>query len=141
MQIMRGANNAKTNRARSLRQADNDAEGRLWGELRGRRLNGLKFVRQFPIGPYFTDFACRDLRLVVEVDGSQHGRAGRDEKRNTFMQQEGWCVLRFWNTGVLQELESVLETIVAVCEGRLTEEVRAMDLTFLPAYGTREGNS
>jgi very-short-patch-repair endonuclease len=132
---MRGADNAKTNRARALRQADNDAEGRLWCELRGRRLNGFKFVRQYPIEPYFADFACRDLRLVVEVDGSQHGHPGRDEKRNTFMLENGWSVLRFWNTDVLQEPDRVLETIVAVCEGRLSEEVRAADLTFLPAKG------
>ncbi|RVL14378.1 endonuclease domain-containing protein, partial [Sinorhizobium meliloti] len=69
---MRGANERKTERARGLRQSDNDAEALLWSELRDRRLNGFKFVRQVAVGPYFADFACRDERLVVEVDGSQH---------------------------------------------------------------------
>ncbi|PDT05485.1 DUF559 domain-containing protein, partial [Rhizobium sp. M1] len=60
---MRGPKPKTTARARSLRQSDNDAEGKLWNELRDRRLNGHKFVRQLPIGPYFADFACRELRL------------------------------------------------------------------------------
>jgi very-short-patch-repair endonuclease len=71
------ADAAKTAKARTLRQVENEAEEALWFELRGRRLNGFKFVRQLPIGPYFADFACREKRLVVEVDGSQHaGRGG-----------------------------------------------------------------
>ncbi len=69
---MRGASTKTTNRARSLRQSDNDAEAKLWTELRNRRLNGYKFVRQVPIGKYFADFACRSEMLVVELDGSQH---------------------------------------------------------------------
>jgi very-short-patch-repair endonuclease len=55
---MRAGNAPKTARARQLRAADNEAESALWSDLRSRRLNGLKFVRQFPIGPYFADFAC-----------------------------------------------------------------------------------
>jgi very-short-patch-repair endonuclease len=55
---MRGENNRKTARARELRQVENEAEETLWYHLRGRRLNGFKFVRQLPIGPYFADFAC-----------------------------------------------------------------------------------
>ncbi len=51
-----------TKRARSLRQSENDAEERLWIELRNRRLHGIKFVRQLPIGPYFADFACRETK-------------------------------------------------------------------------------
>ncbi|WP_365965907.1 DUF559 domain-containing protein [Mesorhizobium sp.] len=61
-----------------LRKVENDAEERLWQELRGRRLNGHKFVRQLSIGPYFADFACREANLVVEVDGSQHAGRSRD---------------------------------------------------------------
>jgi len=69
---VRGGNELKTSRARQLRQLDSDAEDKLWFELRSRRLNGHKFIRQMPIGPYFADFACREANLVVEVDGSQH---------------------------------------------------------------------
>ena len=62
---MRGGNIAKTSRARELRGVENDAEDKLWAELRSRRLNGFKFVRQYPIGPYYADFACRERNLVV----------------------------------------------------------------------------
>ncbi|MCD2184287.1 endonuclease domain-containing protein [Rhizobium sp. GN54] len=129
---MRGANSSKTERARKLRQVENDAEGLLWSELRGRRLNGFKFVRQVPIGPYFADFACRERMLVVEVDGSHHADNAYDERRNEFMNTNGWSVARFWNTEVLRELKSVLETIVAICDGRLVERTHATDFTFLP---------
>jgi very-short-patch-repair endonuclease len=71
-QRLRGPDTIKTDRARRLRRTDNDAETKLWSQLRDRRLGGHKFVRQVPIGNYFADFACRDCMLVVEVDGSQH---------------------------------------------------------------------
>ncbi|MCM2475829.1 DUF559 domain-containing protein [Rhizobium sp. CG5] len=130
---MRGARQATTSRARSLRKVDNDAEGNLWSELRNRRLNGFKFVRQLPIGPYFADFACRDQNLVVEIDGSQHAESLRDAVRNHHMIAEGWSVVRFWNTDVLRNMPSVLETIVAILDGRVREPVEAADLTFIPA--------
>ncbi|PCK88900.1 hypothetical protein CPT32_01510 [Rhizobium sophoriradicis] len=130
---MRGPKPKTTARARSLRQSDNDAEGKLWNELRDRRLNGHKFVRQLPIGPYFADFACRELRLVVEIDGSQHAGDRRDAIRDIFMTDNGWSVARFWNVDVLRELSSVLDTILAICDGRLTERVEATDLRFFPA--------
>ncbi|OCP39066.1 endonuclease domain-containing protein [Ensifer sp. LC163] len=130
---MRGANTKETARARLLRRSDNEAEAMLWAELRGRRLNGYKFVRQFPIGRYFADFACRDDHLIVEVDGSQHANRSSDSIRDMYMVANGWSVVRFWNTHVLQECETVLETIVAILEKRLTGEVRTSDLTFIPA--------
>ena len=58
--------------ARSLRRDDTSTEQRLWTALRYRRLNGVKFVRQLPIGPYIADFACRAAKLIVEVDGATH---------------------------------------------------------------------
>ena len=64
-------------RARSLRGADTPAEARLWTNLRGRRLQKFKFVRQVPIGPYIADFLCRETRLIVEVDGRRIRRIGR----------------------------------------------------------------
>lgn len=132
---MRGANINKTKCARRLRRGDNDAEALLWFELRGRRLNGFKFVRQLPIGPYFADFACREALLVVEVDGSQHVDNAYDEKRNSFMNLNGWSVARFWNVDVLRERRAVLETIVAILDGRLTEPCASGDFVFLPASG------
>ncbi|ASY69867.1 endonuclease domain-containing protein [Sinorhizobium fredii] len=135
---MRGANESRTQRARDLRQGDNDAESILWSELRDRRLNGFKFVRQLPIGPYFADFACRDERLVVEVDGSQHAESSRDAARDKYMLLNDWSVARFWNMHIFNDRASVLETIVAILERRLTAEVSAVDLTFIPAGG-RDG--
>ena len=131
---MRGPNKPATTRARNLRQSDNDAEWQFWSEVRNRRLNGLKFVRQFPIGPYFADFACRDVRLVVELDGSQHAASDYDQTRNKLMMSEGWNVARFWSQDVLQDRRSVLETVVVICEGRLVEAVDSRDFRFFPAF-------
>ncbi|OHV68931.1 hypothetical protein LCM4577_04555 [Mesorhizobium sp. LCM 4577] len=130
---MRGRNEPKVTRARELRQVENDAEERLWHELRGRRLNGHKFVRQLPIGPYFADFACRGANLVVEVDGSQHAGRSRDRYRDETMNGNGWSVLRVWHADVLTSRASVLETIVAALDGRLDRKMIGIDVRFLPA--------
>jgi very-short-patch-repair endonuclease len=100
---VRGPQATRTTKARRLRQTDNDAEAVLWAELRGRRLNGYKFVRQFPIGFYFADFACREEHVVIEVDGSQHAAPRADQVRDSFMVENGWSVIRFWNVDILQE--------------------------------------
>jgi very-short-patch-repair endonuclease len=127
---MRGPKLTSTERARLLRKSENDAEERLWFHLRARRLNGLKFVRQLPIGPYFADFACREARLVVEIDGSQHAELAYDRRRDSYMTEEGWSVARFWNVDVLRETNDVLETIVAICEDRLLEDVVSTEFRF-----------
>ena len=129
---MRTADLRTTARAQSLRRADNDAEAALWSELRGRRLSGHKFVRQFPIGRYFADFACREQRLVVELDGSQHVESGYDRDRDAFMAGMGWSVLRLRNFDVFTERTAALETIIAAPEGRL-EAVSAYDLRYVRA--------
>ncbi len=85
---------------------------RLWLSLRDRRLDGYKFVRQFVIGPYVADFACRDRRLVVELDGGQHSENKRDEDRDTFLTKQGYRVLRFWNNDVMSNRHGVLEAIL-----------------------------
>jgi very-short-patch-repair endonuclease len=108
---MRGANESKTERARRLRGASTDAEGVLWYRLRARRLNGHKFVRQEPIGPYTVDFICRESRLVVEVDGGQHADSQHDVVRDKWLTDHNYRVLRFWNNDVSQNLAGVLETI------------------------------
>ncbi|RUX02680.1 DUF559 domain-containing protein [Mesorhizobium sp. M00.F.Ca.ET.151.01.1.1] len=134
---MRGPEIETTGRARRLRQSDNDAENALWMELRGRRLNGHKFVRQFPIGNYFADFACRDSQLVVEVDGRQHVDSKYDQTRDRFMVSNDWSVLRFWNVDVLKERDAVLETILAAIEQRLDRHIETSELRFIAArsYG------
>ncbi len=108
-------------RSRRLRQVDSASEQRLWARLRGRRLAGLKFVRQLPVEHYVVDFACRDRRLVIEVDGATHStseEAAYDERRTAFLESQGWDVLRVTNDDVVHRLEGVLETIMSACELR-----------------------
>jgi len=96
--------------ARKLRRASTDAENRLWYYLRGRRLEGAKFTRQFPIGPYVADFACREAHLVVELDGGQHSETA-DAERTANLERFGYRVIRFWNHDVLENTQPVLEAI------------------------------
>ena len=100
-------------RARTLRRDQTDAERALWSRLRDRRLAEAKFVRQLPIGRYFADFACREAKLIVELDGSQHAESGYDRARDAWLVSQGWHVLRFWNGEVARNLIGVLETILA----------------------------
>jgi very-short-patch-repair endonuclease len=119
--------------SRHLRQGGNEAEALLWLELKGRKLGGFRFVRQFPIGPYFADFLCREKKLIVELDGSQHAENPRDIRRDNFLNQAGYSVLRFWNTDVFNAITSVCETILAALTGQLTENTKAFDLTYKPS--------
>ncbi|MBD0415819.1 endonuclease domain-containing protein [Oryzicola mucosus] len=101
--------------AKSMRKVMTEAELKLWNELRAHRLMGLSFRRQVPIGPYIVDFACSAKRLVVEVDGSQHGEATQaeyDAVRDTFLRSAGWTVQRFWNDDVLRDIDGVCQHIV-----------------------------
>ena len=106
-------------RAQQLRAASTDAERKLWRRLRDRRLGVAKFVRQAPVGPYFADFACRESKLIVELDGSQHADSAHDATRDAFLVSQGFSVLRFWNNDALRATDSVCETILAALEGRL----------------------
>ncbi len=108
-------------RARRLRANQTDAERLLWGRLRARRLAELKFRRQEPVGPFVTDFCCVERRLIVELDGDQHGHdqaRRRDELRTALLEREGFRVIRFWNHEVMQDLDSICETILAAADGR-----------------------
>jgi len=113
---MRGSTGARTIRARSLRRLQTDAERKLWYRLNNGQLAGRKFVRQEPVGPYFVDFCCREARLVVEVDGSQHAGSARDQVRDAALAARGYRVLRFCNHDVLTTISSVLDTILATLE-------------------------
>ncbi len=103
--------------ARRMRRVMTDAELKLWNEVRAHRLMGLGFRRQMPIAGFIVDFACPDHRLIVELDGSQHGEnaeAARDATRQAKLEAEGWTVLRFWNDDVLKDIDGVCSHIVAV---------------------------
>lgn len=100
-----------TARARELRNASTPAERHLWRYLNRSQL-GAKFSRQIEITPYFADFLCRKLKLVVESDGFSHDlRLGYDAARDAFMLNGGYHVLRFTNTDALANTEGVLLTI------------------------------
>ena len=103
-------------RARRLRRDSTDAERAMWHALRRNAL-GTGFRRQHPIPPYFADFACVEARVVVEVDGGQHG-GPRDATRDTVMRAAGWRVLRFWNDEVLRNRDGVLTRIQDALAGR-----------------------
>ncbi|RWC93298.1 MAG: endonuclease domain-containing protein [Mesorhizobium sp.] len=120
-----------TKRARNLRQAGNQAEALLWLELKGRKLGGYRFTRQFSIGPFFADFACRENWLVVEIDGHQHADSSYGRRRDEFMRAQGYSILRVWNHDVLKHRTSVCETILATLDGRLTENIAVSDLRFV----------
>jgi very-short-patch-repair endonuclease len=83
----------------------------MWRLLRDRRLGGVKFRRQVPIGPFIADFASIGHRLVVELDGGQHADSETDVRRDRFLKADGWRVVRFWNNDVMGNREGVLEAI------------------------------
>lgn len=100
---MRCADEFKTRRARSLRGTPTNAEDKLWYHLRSRRLNGFKFVRQEPLGPYTVDFICREERLVIEADGGQHADNARDAVRDKWLVNHNYRILRFWNHEIFRK--------------------------------------
>jgi very-short-patch-repair endonuclease len=109
-------------RARALRRQSVPSEARLWRRLRDRRLAGFKFVRQEPVGPFVTDFVCREAKLVVEVDGATHStdqEIAQDRRREDYLRSQGYRLVRIHNDDVYRRLDDVLNTILAAIEGRL----------------------
>ncbi len=105
-----------TDRARELRNRATPAERLLWRCLARSQL-GARFSRQMPVGPYFADFLCRELRLVVEIDGFSHDlRPDYDAARDRWLEGAGYRVLRFTNSDVLGDAEAVAMAIRATIE-------------------------
>ena len=108
--------------ARELRQRQTDVERKLWSKLRDRRLVGLRFRRQHPIGPYVVDFVCEDAKVVVELDGSQHkepANVDKDAARTSYLETRGYHVLRIWNTDVNTNIDGVLSGIYSTASARI----------------------
>jgi BirA family biotin operon repressor/biotin-[acetyl-CoA-carboxylase] ligase len=100
-----------TTRARRLRREATPAERKLWTHL-ARSALGAKFSRQMPVGPWFADFLCRELKLVIELDGFSHDLSPEaDARRDAWMQEHGYTVLRFTNAEVHENLEGVVTAI------------------------------
>jgi very-short-patch-repair endonuclease len=98
--------------ARELRKKSTEAEKLLWEQLRGRRLEGKKFRRQHPLGPFILDFYCIEERLAIEVDGPIHdAQQEQDLERTRMLNALGCRILRFTNKEIEHNLPEVLNNI------------------------------
>ena len=128
----------KTNRARVLRDGETSAEDALWQRLRERRLGDFKFVRQLPIGPYFGDLVCRELKVIVEIDGATHftdDELLKDAERTAKLEALGYRINRVTNTDVYHNMRGVLDGLLHLLRGPAT----ATDQPLSPAAGGGEG--
>ena len=109
--------------------------------LRNRQLAGHKFVRQLPVGRYVVDFVCREAALIIELDGSQHLGSQHDVARTRFLNDEGYSVLRFWNTELLLQPQSVADAIYAALEFHPSPGLRFAPATLSPEARGKKGAS
>ena len=117
MQFIRNDPELKKRR-RELRRNHTDAEKLLWSRLRNKQFFGVKFFRQYSVGPYILDFYCPKTGLAIELDGGQHAEKENqdfDLVRTEYLKGQGIAVLRFWNNDVMQNREGVL--------GRIAERI------------------
>jgi very-short-patch-repair endonuclease len=101
-------------RRQELRRNQTEAEKNLWVHLQNRQLYGMKFFRQYSIGPYILDFYCPAIKLAIEVDGGQHIQCESreyDAVRSEYLKVQGIDVMRFWNHEVLIDINSILNRI------------------------------
>ena len=104
-------------RASQLRKQATGAETLLWRYLRRRQLGGHHFRRQHRIGPYFVDFACRQSKLVIELDGSQHqDQQQYDRRRDAYIRRKGFKIIRLGNEEVFGDIDAVLNAISQTLE-------------------------
>lgn len=104
-------------KAKQLRQAMTDAENTLWLHLQKKQFHNLKFRRQQPIGIYIADFVCFEKKLIIELDGGQHNEINNikhDNKRDEFLQSQGFTVVRLWNNDIFENIDGVLEYLEQV---------------------------
>ena len=99
---------------RELRRNQTDAEKAIWTRLRNNQFFGMKFFRQYSIGPYIVDFYCPTMRIAVELDGGQHNQDEKmehDAHRSEYLKSQGIEVIRFWNNKVMVDMQSVLDEL------------------------------
>ena len=102
--------------ARTLRRDSTFPERKLWSVLRNGRLGGLKFRRQYVVGPFIVDFYCATGEIAIELDGMSHvGQAEHDENREEYLKSKGLTVIRFTNDEVLESLDAVATAIARAC--------------------------
>ena len=113
--------NLDTDNARRLRRESTPPERILWRHLQNRRIDGLKFRRQQPTGPFVADFYCAEAKLVVELDSDIHDRQ-RDERRDAWMRTEGIETLRIHARDLYANEEGVLRSIARRARERVVED-------------------
>lgn len=136
---MRGLRFIETRRARKLRRNATAAEKIMWGRLKNRALGGFKFVRQLPIGPFIGDFACRECKLIVELDGETHSseeELAADTRRTDYLNTHSYRVIRFTNQQVYEDADAVAEAILAVLGAGSGQSPKPLTHP-LPASGER----
>ena len=98
-------------RARKLRKEATVSERIFWSRVRNNQIDGRRFRRQHPIGPYVVDFVCLEKHLVIEIDGSQHDepeQKRKDDARTAWLQSEGYRVTRFWAWDVTKDVDQII---------------------------------
>jgi very-short-patch-repair endonuclease len=116
--------------AKKLRANTTPHERIIWRALKELPIEGTHFRRQAPIGPYVVDFFCPAKRLIIELDGGHHNEdatAKRDSERQAWLEQQGYKVIRFWNSDVTGNLNAVMERIYAEVHGALDAEAHSMN--------------
>ena len=119
--MFKPASRSELDRARRLRNDATEPEKKLWSRLLQLNKRGFHFRRQAPFAPYVLDFADHGAKLVIELDGGQHGDEAnhvRDTVRDAFLERRGYLTLRFWNAELLGDIDSVLDVIVRHAESR-----------------------
>ncbi|MES3099672.1 endonuclease domain-containing protein [Sphingomonas faeni] len=108
-------------RAKRMRREPTPAEAKLWRHLRDRQISNTKFTRQLVVGPYVADFAARDTKLIIEVDGDTHSDQARDASRTDWLQRQGYRVIRFSNADIMSEMDGVWHVISAALTAELEQ--------------------
>ena len=106
--------NDKNLLARKLRKNQTSQERIMWNLLRNQQFQGLKFRRQYPVGNYIVDFICKEIKLIIEIDGGQHNSEDGieyDIKRTEDLETKGYKVIRFWNNEIDNNLEGVYQIL------------------------------
>jgi len=99
--------------AKALSREMTEAEKKIWPRMRMRHIEGYRFRRQVPLGPFIADFVCHEAKLIVEIDGGQHDPLSEQEVHRTrFLESQGYRLLRFWNNKVPDNTEGV-QTVIA----------------------------
>ena len=100
--------------AAHLRSQGTKSEIILWNQLKGSQVNGFRFIRQKPIGDYIVDFYCKEVGLVIELDGLSHQYnevMDLDERKQSYLESIGLKVIRFEDEDVIRDLPNVMRVI------------------------------